>query len=630
MKSIILSVFYLFSACSPQNPGTSTNPSNGGAGKDPADNTAVGGVNPKNSNGGGSAFAVTDVDQIVVAPGDTVTFSGTGLNTKLKIQSAVGTASVGDPTLQLLNSTTAKYTIPVTQSSGALDLTVSQGEVSQKLTLFSTTSANKSYPIITAPLEAVCSDIKFLDINGTLQNGTRNCSSTSNLNLCVSDGQINCVANSMYTAAQSGGIASKILSGSTVAGVTGNVILPTADRVFYGTQYGVSGSGLTGTLTIPSANNVRSGSGSFGIGGNSVIPTFPDCSTDGQTGCAATGPTFAAALTTGLGSKIVSGYTVAGIQGTTVSAPANCTFDGATGCIAVPSYPAARIGGFSAANVESGYTIAGVQGSATISPACTADGQQNCSVSGIFKAANVSGISTWDLRAGQVIAGINGALKTNCRNSIDSGYFNYDGPLANLPNTGVTTGTALDFWDTVDDKYGWANNGERKKVSSWSTNTLCDVSTFIDVTTTNGGVSFTTCGSNSTCIFKDQISGLQVTGIIDTSGSSTVVPSPPVGKLYNFDNWAVAVKTCAASSIGGYASGSWRLPTQKELMALYEHGIASLGANNYFVPGSASGSYFLSSSTVMQDSSVWAANLYTGNITTWSKTSGPAFVVCVK
>ena len=47
-------------------------------------------------------------------------------------------------------------------------------------------------------------------------------------------------------------------------GVSGNVILPAVGKVLTGTQYGVSGTGSTGTLTLPSANNVLSGSGTYG------------------------------------------------------------------------------------------------------------------------------------------------------------------------------------------------------------------------------------------------------------------------------------------------------------------------------------------------------------------------------
>lgn len=58
------------------------------------------------------------------------------------------------------------------------------------------------------------------------------------------------------------------------------------------------------------------------------------------------------------------------------------------------------------------------------------------------------------LRVGKTIGGVAGALKVNCRNRANSAIFNTD---AMLPGTsGVTTGTTINWWDTMND---FNNNG---------------------------------------------------------------------------------------------------------------------------------------------------------------------------
>ena len=91
---------------------------------------------------------------------------------------------------------------------------------------------------------------------------------------CAADGATGCISVANYTAAATSGLASKVLSSSTVAGIAGNVTLPAQGKVYTGIQYGVSGTGLTGTLTIPLASNVISSSPAYGDPGAPVTPNF--------------------------------------------------------------------------------------------------------------------------------------------------------------------------------------------------------------------------------------------------------------------------------------------------------------------------------------------------------------------
>jgi len=95
------------------------------------------------------------------------------------------------------------------------------------------------------------------------------------------------------------------------------------------------------------------------------------------------------------------------------------------------------------------------------------------------------------------------------------------------------------------------------------------------VTTINGGQTFASCGTGDTCIYKDLISGLFVTGILASGGNTTNTTTPATY------HWAAALQACATSTYGGYPAGSWRLPTQKETIALYVNGLASIASTNF-------------------------------------------------
>ena len=299
-----------------------------------------------------------------------------------------------------------------------------------------------------------------------------------------------------------------------------------------------------------------------------------------------------------------------------------CSSDGALGCITVTGFPSAQLSNITAASILSGKTIAGVKGTAKVSPDCTTDGQQNCAVSGDFKAANVTAISTWDLRAGKTLAGVNGELKINCRNAVSVAKFNYDGTVSGLPNSATTTGgTNYDYWDTIDDYDGLAPS----KVTNWPADTYCDSSTWADVTTTDGGTSVIPCssGTSNTCIYKDKISNLQVTDPLDVTGKTTdsAAPAP--------HDWSAAINTCNSSTYGGYPAGSWRLPTQKELMSLYEHGMVSLKAADAASLANLQANFWSSSTDAQDTSRANSTTLSNGRTSTTSKLA-TLYVVCVK
>ena len=384
--------------------------------------------------------------------------------------------------------------------------------------------------------------------------------------------------------------------------------LPT-DQVCSGTKYyDATGVLTTGTKVCAASQTSTATSTTTST---TAASSTPLCTSDGAVGCVTTSAFKAADMSQAVASKIISGTTIAGVTGTTAAeGHSNCAADGAVGCITTASYKAADMTQALAANIVSGVTIAGTAGSAASSPSCSSDGQQNCAVSGVFKAANVTGISTWDVRVGKSLGGITGALKTNCRNTVNNTYFNWDGAIGSLPNTSQTGGTTNDIWDTVDDNYGLST----ATVSGWSTNTLCDSTTWTDVTTTDGGATTTTCAASSAnCQYRDNITNLVVTKNI--SASST---------------WNASVQACNSSTYGGFSAGTWRLPTEKELMSLNEHGIVSLASANFMTLATMQSPYFWSSSTLPQlTANAWIVELANGSVNNVTKTSTYP-VLCVR
>jgi hypothetical protein len=361
--------------------------------------------------------------------------------------------------------------------------------------------------------------------------------------------------------------------------------------------------------------NIKSGTTIFGVAGT-VTPSPANCAADGAIGCVAVSTYPSAKLANFSAANVQSGITIAGVAGTI----ATCVADGVMGCLTATGFPSARLANFTGANVQSGTTIAGVAG--TIA-SCTSDGQTGCVSSALLPAANVSGFSTWNLRTGTTLAGLSGTLKTNCRNTVNSSRFNYDGAVGSLGTGGVTSGTAFDYWDTIDDYYGFPSS----RVTAWSTDTYCDSSTWLDRTTSNGGTSFTTCGTSSTCIYQDRITNLQVTGTISGGSPYNTTNTGSPASLA----WNTAVQACAASTYGGYAAGSWRLPTQKELMSLYEHGIVSIAGANFISLDNMQNNYFWSSSPHVDPTTrAWYIYLANGSSYTYLKTTVTGSVVCVR
>jgi hypothetical protein len=364
------------------------------------------------------------------------------------------------------------------------------------------------------------------------------------------------------------------------------------------------------------------------------------CTQDGAVQCT-TSSAFKAAATAHLGEKVLVNHAVAGVAGSATLPAAtqvrqmsgvygaigkdgsggvtplltDCSADGATGCVAVSTFPAADLAGLNASKLQAGITVAGVTGTL---PWCKEDGEQNCRLSGKFKAGNPTTVDAWDLRAGRTLAGVAGALKMSCRNTINAASFNHD-DITTLNNSADITGNSNDYWDTVDE----ANGFPATPVAGWSSDTYCDSSVWQDVTTIDGGVSRVACGTSNTCIYKDRITSLEVTGILDAIGNATSTTAP--GSY----TWSDGMRKCNSSTYGGYPAGTWRLPTQKELIELYAHGMTALVHESFISWANTEGVFLSATTAAIVPEWYRAFSFRYGNSAGWTKTIG-ASLICVK
>jgi len=459
-------------------------------------------------------------------------------------------------------------------------------------------------------------------------------------------------AGTMYRSATISGdadlTASKILSGTNLFGVTGTVTAAPANCSTNGSQNCVAAGPYfaaaacttngshcfvpTYTQTsqplkaisydaIDAAKaSIRS---TLTLGG--VSGTLLDCTANNTSGCVTTSTYKSADWTNLTAANIKNGVTVAGLTGTYPStgnllsgADATTDLDGATFDAKIKSsgtfewfspngsrYTYAGDTDIAAGNITSGVTIFGTIGTAAGLTQCTSSTQAICTSDTACRwNAGVCEINPWNIRAGITVASKEGSLKTNCRNTINSSRYNWDGPVTSLPNSEYTGGFSLDFWDTID---GYRNDPPTK-VAAWSAHTQCDSSNWTDVTTIDGGTSFTTCGTSGTCIYRDELSGLRVTGVL-SSGTATNTGSPATY------SWNAAINACASSTYGGYAAGTWRLPTQKELMALYHNGISSQVSSSFHTLSNLQDDYWSATSSSDDPDQGWVVGLASGSTT---------------
>jgi hypothetical protein len=138
-----------------------------------------------------------------------------------------------------------------------------------------------------------------------------------------------------------------------------------------------------------------------------------------------------------------------------------------------------------------------------------------------------------------------------------------------------------------------------------------DVNVWKDITTTGDGSTASTCTATAAhCTMKDKITALQWSKIQSTS-----------------QTWSVAINTCDALSFNGQTD--WRLPTQKELMEAYTHGVISAASANWMTELNMNNNFWSGSSLSMGTTNAWSVVLASGKSGNYVKTTSYQ-VVCVR
>ncbi len=648
------------------------------------------------------AVQIIKVSPMSAKPNETLSLSGTGFNTVKNptVRLTMSDGSVKKTSVLVTSGTVASFVMPEGMGLGLKSATLMSGSIKEVASFkLVADQMSNDLPIIIDEQSEICTTKKYIDRNGDTQTGTKDCSAQSvkscavdgdsnclvdgntykaakltnfdaakilagatvagvvgtalqnpagSFPNCSSDGATGCVAVAAYPAALATGAASKILFGQTLAGVAGNVKLPAASDVKWGTPpYGVPGTPFTPSYLpdFPDVANVKTTDTVNGATG-----TLANCASDGAIGCVTVAGFKSADMSVAIAGNIKSGITIAGQLGDYPSVTHKLPrAEGATADLADLDNATFDIKVKSATAFEYWTSAGSYQtgaGDADITQANIKDTVSIFGTVGNYTGSGGAAPNAWDVRVGVTVNGVTGKLKVNCRNRVGGAFnsaFNYDGAISGIGNSApVTPGTTFDIWDTIDDynaSYyaGLPPNIVTAWVSSNTSNTDCggidtpglpsdDDNVWKDVTTTNGTTASTCAATSVNCTMQDKITGLwwskkQANGAWNTAWSTCLT--------------TLNGTTYGTNSVPGYnGQTGWRLPTQKELLDAYNHGIRSAAdkhpINNWITEVDMSDFFWSGSSLSNFTFYAWDVKLANGNAVDDASKASTSQVVCVR
>ena len=475
----------------------------------------------------------------------------------------------------------------------------------------------------------------------------------------------------------------KMLTTSTVSGVVGTIASKGSwvlTDVFPGAGY------YSGVSATPSAATIATNTTILGVAGSATL-TPADCTANASVGCVTTTTYKSGDLTSLTAGNIKSGVTIAGTVGAYPSADNRLTGSSLGTADLDAQFRTKLTSALPFEYFDSTGAVYTEAGDADIIPAKIASGVEIFGTTG-----TITSPIAWDLRAGSSIVSpsgtVAGLLKVNCRNgatltTFDQSEYPKSATADNTTDfltvtahgwsdtqtvkiyystapTGLdysiryfvvnsTTntfqlsltsgGSAINFtangaavfvykqgngtteiWDTIDDYYGSAS--ATPTYTGWSSDNQCggidtpgstsdDANVWKDVTTTNGSTASTCTGTPASCSFKDKISGQEW-------HKADTLPRDWTTALSYCDNLTYNFKT------------DWRLPSQKELMEAYNHGLMSTdNSTNWITSANFQQSYWSASSSSTPISNAWNVSLGNG-FTSYSTKYATYRVICVR
>ena len=349
---------------------------------------------------------------------------------------------------------------------------------------------------------------------------------------------------------------------------------------------------------------------------------YSNCTAANQTGCITT----ATYRTMDLSSASVMSDLTSTNLNSSLASGSSFEFWDSTGVRHQASGSAALISG----NVRFGVNLFGVAGSvASSTNYCTGANQSGCVATAIYRTMDLSlandsiadlDAATFNAKvkssanfeywnsAGQRQTGSGDAdiTDTNIKSSIN--IFGTDGSLNSACSYGNQASCTADMvcqWtdgscrlDPWNIRVGRSIGGVSGALKVSCGNTDCGRSVWRDLTA--DGV----CDAETDdCVMQDRISGLMWSEQNPATGSA---PSATAGS-----SWSNSVSKCENLSYGGYSD--WRLPTQKELLEAYMHGIRDIGYK---------GSGEIRSTGSLDNNSAFIANVDTVIFVSASSSSG--------
>jgi len=541
---------------------------------------------------------ITKVVPLVAKPGDVVQVIGTSFalsNGDYGFFLPLKDGTNKPVRIVIKDSTTGSFTMP--EGAGLGLKTVDFQSNRDKLGSFNIIAdqATNSLPIFIGDQSKICTTEQYIDKNGDTQTGTKDCaagssSTSSSVSDCKSDGEVGCKTTESFKAASaSAAIAGNIKSGVTIAGVAGQ---------YPSSTYPMADATSTADLDAATFNAKVKSATAF---------EYWDSSGSRQTGAGDADITAA---------NIATGIDVFATSGTAVVASPNA-WDVRAGVVVGSTT------GLLKTDCRNGATLATFD-MADYPRSGTADNTTDfITITGHGYADNDT-VRYYD--GGTTIAGLSYTTTYFVRNSTPNTFqvsLTSGGVAINFTTNGSNVffyrygNATTQIWDSIDDYLGAAV--ATPTYTGWSSNNLCsgltttasDPQVWVDVTTTGDGVTASNCtASAANCSIKDKITGHEWHKADTTSR-----------------NWTTALSFCDSLTYNGKTD--WRLPTQKELMAAYNNGIASTVGGNWMSLAQMQQYYWSASSQSNSIPNAW--NGYLGNGYTTNNPKNTTYrVICVR
>ncbi|RZA24737.1 MAG: hypothetical protein EOP10_09020 [Proteobacteria bacterium] len=271
---------------------------------------------------------VFSLSRLVASPGDVVRVSGRGFNKGMKVE--IDGQSLN---LQVDSSSEAFFVMPSVSPNPNIGVVFidSSSKVAGYLALMSSAAQSKM-PVMDADPGLICSDVTYRNPDGQIKVGNRTCS--NDFLHCSRDGDINCVANASFPSVNldSVKLQSRLMHTSlSIAGVSG--LLPDCNE---DGSFGciVTGPLMAAAVKVGANAKILTGQSVAGVTG-SYVPDFPsrsnvrlgdtvdnangllrDCNADNDTICVSSAA-FPSIIKANLSAGVIKlGQTVAAMLGT--------------------------------------------------------------------------------------------------------------------------------------------------------------------------------------------------------------------------------------------------------------------------------------------------------------------------